>query len=159
MKHVKLTNSNNTAIVDDEKFYLVSKCNWQVRKSGYVVTKSKHFASNGKSVRLHRVLTNCPTGEVVDHINGNKLDNRMDNLRVCSIAENTRNQTRGIDKSSKYKGVRKMRNKWVARLYFNKEYVYSATFETEYAAAIAYDLAAKMWFGDFARCNILPHGA
>jgi hypothetical protein len=85
----------------------------------------------------------------VDHKNGNRLDNRIENLRECSLSQNQQNRTKSMNCSSIYKGVSNKSNKWQARI---KQF-YIGLFNTELEAAIAYDEVAKRLFGDFAKTN------
>jgi hypothetical protein len=91
----------------------------------------------------------------LDHINGDKRDNRIENLRPTTDSQNHANV--GISKNSKtgYKGVRWIpaRKKYAAFIYSGKLSVYIGIFETPEEAAKAYNEAAKEWFGDFARLN------
>jgi len=104
---------------------------------------------------MHRTLTNAQRGEVVDHINGNTLDNRKENLRRCSIAENSRNSRR--HKGHAFKGVFMGRgsriNKWGCRLYKRGKVHYGKFQATQELAAAEYDRIARIHFGDFARKN------
>lgn len=79
-------------LFDRDKLELVKSFNkWYVNKRGYVQSDKR----NGKDKRLryllHRVVTNCPEDMMVDHINGNKLDNRLENLRICIKQQNSYN--------------------------------------------------------------------
>ena len=91
----------------------------------------------------------------IDHINGNCLDNRRFNLRLCNNIEN--NQNRKIDKrnSSGYKGVYfdKIRKKWVAEIKVNKCKKFIGRFINKEEAAIAYNKFAKKYFKKFAVLN------
>lgn len=104
------------AIVDKEDFDWLDKWKWHRSPNGYV-QRSDPENRNGK-IRMHRQLVGVP-GLVVDHINGNKLDNRRENLRVCTQQKNCLNRS-GLNKNntSGYCGViwRKDRNKWQARI-------------------------------------------
>lgn len=89
---------------------------------------------------------------MVDHINGNKLDNRKSNLRICTDAENARNSSK---KSGNFKGVqwRSDKHKFRARIMDNGKEIFIGYFTNEIEAAKAYDTKAKELFGEFARLN------
>jgi hypothetical protein len=120
---------------------------------GYLVSDTGKGETR-KVWSLHRDIMGNPEGFVVDHVNGNKLDNRKYNLRVCTVAENVRNSV-STTGSSKYKGVSwdSSRNKWVAQIKFEREQYFLGRFDSEESAAKAYDDAAKDRFGEFARLN------
>lgn len=108
-----------------------------------------------KFIRIHNLIMNC---KYIDHINGNGLDNRRDNLRVCTPTTNGQNK-RSRGGESKYKGV--FRNKqvktkitWMSCIRFNKKHIHLGSFNSEIEAAIAYDNAAIKYFGEFAKLNI-----
>lgn len=104
---------------------------------------------------LHRDIMGNPEGMVVDHINGNTLDNRRYNLRVCSVTENVRNSAPQAG-TSRFKGVHwdKEKNKWYAGIKFERKQVFLGRFSSEEEAALAYDNAAKSFFGAYARLNL-----
>lgn len=113
-------------------------------------------------ILMHRIVLGRILGrkleprESVDHINHDGLDNRRNNLRLATVAENAWNQrTRMIPKSSKYKGVSwdKSRNKWQSCLMINYKHIHLGRFDVEEDAAKAYDLAAKKYCGRFANLN------
>ena len=92
----------------------------------------------------------------VDHINGNRLDNRASNLRVCTHSQNQRNQTdRRTYTSSIYKGVswHKGTQKWASNINVDGKMEYLGIFEDERDAAIAYNNAATLHFKEFASLN------
>ena len=119
--------NGKSVIVDDDDYKKYNHLVWHLSDTGYVVRRN-----NGETTRLHRLIMNCPEGLVVDHLNGNKLDCRKSNLRICTQAENTKNHhgTKGYcyDKSKK---------KWKVR-YKNK---FCGRYETEEEAQRAYQLA------------------
>lgn len=109
------------------------------------------------SVRLHRFLMNAPYDCVVDHINGNPLDNRRTNLRVCSNDENMRNRRKLSRCRSRHKGVTfddsKVACKWRARISVDGKRICIGYFATEEEAAIAYNDAAVKYHKEFAKLN------
>jgi hypothetical protein len=81
--------------IDDEDFDKVSKFSWCATANGYAVSRIKN-----KIVYLHRFLLTAPKNTIIDHINGDKLDNRKKNLRFCNTSENVRNQKKDRQKDA-----------------------------------------------------------
>lgn len=104
---------------------------------------------------MHRFIMDAPKGQQVDHINGNKLDNRKSNLRICSHSENLRNQRKPKDNKSGFKGVswHKGAKRWCAEIRSNGKRHHLGYFDTAEDAAKAYDIAATLIHGDYARLN------
>lgn len=136
------------AIVDDEDFERISQFDWIARK-----IEGKVYAV--KMLYLHRVIMNAPAGMVVDHINGDSLDNRRSNLRLCTPAENARNRSKKKNSTSGFKGVswNNMANKWQAQIMANGKLKALGVFVEKEDAARAYDKAARELHGEFARTN------
>lgn len=103
-------------------------------------------------VYLHRYLLDIPS-RLVDHINGNTLDNRRGNLRVCGSDGNSRNKCVGSNSASGLKGVYQEGGRWTAYICPNKTKFTIGTFDTAEAAARAYDLAAVGLYREYARTN------
>jgi hypothetical protein len=91
-----------------------------------------------------------PPGALVDHVNGDTLDNRRENLRVATHAENSQNK-RKISKG--FKGVYERRGHWIASIAACGTRVRLGSFATPEEAAMAYDDGARKWHGPFARVN------
>jgi hypothetical protein len=146
------------AIIDDEDFDLVSQYKWFAVKNRHVVYAYTTNKTNKKPVflRMHSLILNAQPGQQVDHINGNGLDNRRCNLRFASNSKNQMNRFY-ISGVSKYKGVskdgRSKSRPWKAAIQKDKKRYYLGTFSTEIEAAKAYNEAAKILFGEFARLN------
>ena len=106
---------------------------------------------------MHRLINKTPNGFFTDHINGDKTDNRKQNLRTVTIAENNRNAAKRIKASSVYKGVsfcRKHRSKpWAVEIQVSNKRYFVGNFKTETDAAIAYNNAARILHGEYARLN------
>lgn len=113
--------------------------------------KSVYTYEDGKHWFIHRMLLAAPAGMNVDHVNGNVLDNRRANLRLCSVAENQRNIGKRVTNTSGYKGVYKQGKSWVAEITVDRKTFYLGAFQTPLLAHGAYAQAARKYHGDFAR--------
>lgn len=114
------------------------------------------FKQKGKNIKLHRhIMGVTDRSIVVDHINGNTLDNRRINLRICTQFDNMKNTVSRKNSTSKFIGVywNKHLNYWVAEVRSDGKRVYRAYFKDEVDAAKARDLAAKLYHKEFARLN------
>lgn len=125
--------------------------------------RSKWYAAawvGGRLIYLHRHLLNAPKGTVTDHIDGDSLNNRRANLRLCTRGQNARNVRSMTNTSSRYKGVTwcKWSGRWAAYIHLNKRIRNLGRFESEIEAAHAHDAAARKLHGEFARLNFPePH--
>jgi len=111
---------------------------------------------NKKAIRLHRFIMGNPTGKVVDHINCNTLDNRRENLRICTSQENSRNVHKYKNNTSGYKGVtydKSHTKKWLASITVNKKVLNLGRFNTPEEAHNAYCIASKKYHGEYGRVN------
>jgi hypothetical protein len=149
------------ALVDQKDFYRVNDLDWIVKEdydSIYAVHFLKIPENSSKLISMHRFILNPPEGIFVDHRNCNGLDNRRDNLRPATRGQNNCNRRKRKGCSSKYKGVyfhksRKGRKKWDAYINVNGKRIFLGTYQTQEEAAMAYDAAAKKYYGQFARLN------
>lgn len=161
MKQIKLTRGK-WAMVDDSDYESLSQFKWYAKRGAhtYYAVREKYIVGqrlHPKRLRMHRVVIGASPDMQVDHINGDGLDNRRVNLRECTNAENQHNRRVTPRGSSRYKGVYMHRKKWAAHITNNYKTIYLGLFDTEYAAAQAYDAAARRMFGDFARPNFPAH--
>jgi hypothetical protein len=158
MKIIRLSRGQ-TAIVDDIDYTDLSQFKWYLDSQGLYVVHGIPY--NGKQTKesMHRRILGAQPGQDVDHINHNGLDNRRENLRLCTRSQNNANMKKHGSTSSKFKGVvwRKARTKWIAQIIHREDHkrrhTYLGSFKNEEDAARAYDRAAKELFGEFALLN------
>ena len=154
---IELT-KGQVAIVDEKNADL-ALLNWYCH-NGYAARATP--GDRGKLEYLHRVVyerelgRKLEPGEEVDHIDRNTVDNRIENLRLATRAQNMANK--GKQKgtySSEYKGVywNKAKKKWQAQIKVNYKRIHLGYFDLECEAAMEYDWYAKKYFGEFARLN------
>jgi hypothetical protein len=155
MKEIPLSR-NCVAMIDDEDHYWISRRVWHVainpEKTNLKYAKTwVKIDGKEKTPSMHRLIMGCPEGFVVDHIDGNTLNNQKSNLRICSNSQNIRNNKAcGV---SGFKGVRKNWNKYQARIRHDSKEIHIGLFSTPESAAAAYDEAALRLHGSFARTN------
>ena len=108
-----------------------------------------------KLVLMHRIITSCPEGMEVDHKNENKLDNRRENLRVCTHRQNQSRQGLQRNNKSGFVGVSwdKSREKWASCLYVKGRAIHLGRFDDCIEAAKVYDREARNYLGEFAYSN------
>lgn len=153
MKKVKLS-KGLFALVDNADFGRVSKLAWHAKKSSSRADGSKVMYAARRGAYMHQFVTGAPRGTVVDHINGDTLDNRRSNLRVTNKKLNGANRRKTAGTSSRFKGVSKRGGKFCARVKVDGKQKHLGCFESEENAARAYDHAACESFGGFAKTNI-----
>jgi hypothetical protein len=130
---------------DPEDAEFIHSRKWVLSPQGYV--------RSGKHLVLHRHLTGAGVGQIVDHVNGDRLDNRRANLRICDRVGSNQNRRARRDSKAPFKGITRNGNKWLAQIMVQKRYYRLGLFETALQAARAYDAAAIRFHGAFARTN------
>jgi hypothetical protein len=146
----KFGNKITYAIVDRDDYDKVSPYKFDYQGRRYVRISGK---SNEGFIFLHQLILG---GKWVDHKDGDTLNNRKSNLRFCDNQQNQFNSKNQIGVASKYKGVRVCKNRpnsYYGRIHFNGNEIHLGTFYNEEEAALAYNEAAKKYFGEFARLN------
>ena len=158
MKILKINSKKygiNEVLIDNEDFERVIQYKWSIHKQ----LPNKLRVYNFYHGHIHRFILNITNSKIhVDHINGNPLDNRKENLRLCSNKENTKSKNKSKSNTSGYKGVFfiKYRNKcWNARIGIDYKTIHLGYFYTKEDAAKAYNEAAIKYFGEFAKLNII----
>lgn len=164
MKEITLTRGQ-VAIVDDADYHWLNQYEWQAIRGA----NGCHYAKRGMAISREGRLITLPMHRVimgldpfhkkqVDHINHNGLDNRRNNLRLCTQTQNTQHQRINPNRgSSKYRGVclNGSAKKWMAYIQCKKISYYLGCFEKEQDAARAYDKKAYELFGEFAKFNFI----
>ncbi len=137
-----------SALIDQEDLELLSRYRW------YAARNSAGLFYATTRLNMHRLLLNAPLDLFVDHINGNPLDNRKENLRLCTNAENQQN-TDSRGGSSRFKGVSYSTPKkaWKAHFTAHGVFYFCGYWEKEEEAARAVDRRRKEVCGEFARLN------
>ncbi len=134
-------------IVDKHITWLTNQFNWRANKQGYMVTTMGH-----QTIKLHRLLLMVGPYELVDHINGNRLDNRFSNLRVVTPQQNCMNRyaPKGV---SGVKGVSRdhVRGKWKASIKHSGVHTTIGRYPTIAEAALAYRNKEVELFKQYAR--------
>ena len=151
-------------MIDDEDYAQFSKWKWKAshndsshyRYATRSVTPTKSNP-NHRTIVMHREIMKALPGQFVDHVNGNSLDNRKENLRLCTHADNMRNRRISKGTRSGMKGVHANANgkRWIAHIQFNKKQRHLGVFDTKEEAATCYNNEAKRLFGEFHKPNSL----
>lgn len=150
------------AMIDDEDASIMGRHHWRLLRAGKTNAPSNLYAANGRGELMHRLITSCPKGLEVDHINRDGLDNQRSNLRIATHSQNLTNQpSRRVwskrPTTSRYKGVSLYSHPrlkpWRATISVNRKQKSLGYYFTEIDAAKAYDAAAKTYFEGFALLN------
>lgn len=137
--------------IDDEVTHAVASHRWHLCREGYAVS--------GSVGKLHRWLTRANTGQIVDHIDGNKNNCRLANLRIVTVEQSVQNRHASQYSSSIFKGVSRLPDgRWRAAIVANGETHALGHYSNSVNAAIAYDQAARKTHGEFARLNFPEAG-
>lgn len=155
MREITLT-QGKFAQVDDEDYEKVSKFRWCAEKLGHVFYAKRWVTIDGKAVgiRMHRLIVSLERGDsrLVDHKDGNGLNNQKSNLRICTKAQNQFNMRRNSRNTSGYRGVSrgKKPGTWCARIRSSGKYLYLGSYHSKEDAYVAYCKAAKELRGEYA---------
>lgn len=146
------------ALVDDEDYDAVirmgSWCATPSARTFYALRNARRPDGGPTTLRMHRFLTGW---QMVDHINGDGLDNRRSNLREATSAQNNANAQMNYNNTAGYKGVSRVKRSpnWRACIRISGKTRHLGMFPTAEDAARAYDAAARIVHGEFARLNFL----
>lgn len=153
-------------IIDKEDITKCEEYNWELCKSHrnvegknwgtYYYAYSSKTKKHPKQILLHRLVTDCPKGFDVDHIDKNTYNNRKSNLRICTRSENLCNRKMQINNSSGVVGVTwsKKDNKWMAYIMLHKKFINLGYFTDINKAAKVRKQVEQKYFGEFKPDNI-----
>lgn len=145
--HTRTGKTSRVLLDDDMVTKVFSKTFYN---DGSYIAFREHW--RGPKIYLHRFITNVPKGMVVDHINGNKLDNRRENLRICTQSENMANHPRNANNKSGFKGVfyKQENGRFMAYITKDRKRINLGHYSTALEASEAYRIAANKIFGQYA---------
>lgn len=149
MMTIPLSRGRYVALVDDEDHARISEHRWH-HKNGYAV---RWTPDRTRRLSMHREVLGFPDARYLDHANGNPLDNRRTNLRICTAAQNSWNSRARGKRFRQFKGVQCRHGRWRTRIRIKGWLTHVGSFSTELEAALAYDRAARQHFGKFACVN------
>jgi hypothetical protein len=143
-------------VIDKADTSVVGSYKWRVNSQGYAY-RNDWNGGRQRKLYLHRAImgiANMTRGVEVDHIDGDRLNNRRNNLRLCTRGHNNAARRKQAG-SSKFRGVTwaKDKQRWQAQIGFRGKNIVLGRFKTEEEAARAYDKEARKLYGDFARPN------
>lgn len=151
MKRIKLTQNKETQ-VSDEDFEYLNQFKWRINSRGYVIRTGPRNKIKRMNYSMHREIMNPPNQLWVDHINNDKLDNRRENLRIVTPAQNQMGKRKSLNRrTSDYKGVFKIKDKWTAAIMNNGKIMNLGMFNSEIEASEAYNNKAKELFGIYSK--------
>ena len=156
MREILLT-QGRVALVDDEDFEWLSAWKWYAKENGksWYAARLDSLRKPRRCIYMHHLLLDPPLSMRIDHRNHNGLDNRRQNLRICTRQQNQMNRQKQDGCSSQFKGVYWYRQtgKWRAHIKISGISQHLGYFAEEENAARAYNEAAKKLFGSFACLN------
>ena len=153
---------NKVALVDDELFDELSQYEWRAEFLNNKWCVKRHALKKDGATEHHkwniimsRQISNAPSDMQVDHRNHNSFDNRRCSLRLATNSQNQMNRIRNPKSRFKYEGIvkYKIHSKYGAVITLNHKIIRLGYFATEHEAALAYDVAARKYFGEFALPN------
>ncbi len=146
------------ALVSEHRYEYLSQFTWYAflskskGTSKWYATRAERVDEKQRTVMMHREILGLGFGDMrhSDHVNGDGLDNRDENIRIASVSQNMINRNGG-----EHRGIRKQGPRWAVRIKVQRKEVHIGIFDTEHDAQIAYAVAAKLLHGDFRHLSVL----
>ena len=154
---IALTNTDDVALVSKEDYNRLKDIPWYKSAYGYAIKNFYRGDNKWEVVRMHREVIGAKDGQHVDHINGDKLDNRRSNLRIATPLQNNWNKGLTARNSSGYKGVSERNGRYESYIRNRGILEHLGTYESKEDAAKAYNVKAEEYFGEFAWLNDVDH--
>lgn len=147
---------HGNVLVDTEDYDLVKKLSWysaDPREGLFYAMRNSTIAE--KERYMHRLIMKAQKGQIIDHINGNGLDNRKKNLRFVTNKQNLQNRSKQRNSSRKYKGVahRPDEQSYVVVITIDDKQQSKGVYKDPVQAAMVYDVWALFHHGEYARTN------
>lgn len=139
-------------LIDEQDIALLSRGSWHIRDTTGKGKKRCLYVAHSSGQYLHRMINQTPKGKYTDHVNGNRLDNRRENLRTVDAVHNVMNQA--CRNPLKVKGVWRLPNgRYRTKIKVSGVSIHGGYFKTIEEAAARYDQLALEHFGEYARIN------
>lgn len=152
IKVIELT-KGGYALVDEDDYEYLNQYKWRREDNHQQQYAARTYINERgvkSTIRMHQVVSGY---DMTDHINGDGLDNRKDNLRPCDYNQNVWNRSKPSNNTTGYKGVSRRGNRYVSGITHSGKSIYLGSFGTPIEAAKAYDTAARIYFGEYANIN------
>jgi hypothetical protein len=149
---VRKDGSKHSFYIDKQDYDKVKDYRWKIMFNGRTAYVTGRLKGSNKQYLIHRIILSPKTKEKIDHIDGNGLNNRRNNIRLCTYTQNNQNAQIRKDNSTGVKGVRKVKSgKYSARIQSNKKRINLGTFNTLEEAKEAYNKKAQELHKEFTR--------
>jgi hypothetical protein len=150
------TRKGEEILVDAERWHELNQFSWHISPDGYAAARN---TTSDKAMLMHRHVMDDllkDSREVIDHVDGNRVNNQRINLRVADFKLNAHNVKKRANTTSQYIGVSKSNTKWLAHMKHDGKYTWLGRYDSEVVAAFARDCYAIKVYGKDARLNGVP---